>query len=738
MKPTSHTESAATNSSTDFSYMNSWQPNEQNEPDDVAATSRASVLFFIDEMNCAQCIWHLEKLPAMHAAISHVDVNFGTSTVKVTFDYKRLKISDVAGMIRTIGYYPRLIDEKDDLASLHLRERRSALLRIGISAALAGQIMIMAVAVYAGATAEFERLFSWISFFLAVPAVTYCAWPFYRKSYVQAINTSITIDLPIAIAIGLGFGFSCLRLWQGSDDIYFDSIVVLVFLLLSARFMLDQVQKGIFRSSHLRSFYQPTTVVRVRDNPFRREKVESRFLHQGDVIELSPGDICPVDGVLIDDRGYFDNSVITGEYRPVSIKVNQSVYAGAKNMHQSVRIHATQIGDATRLGQIIAAVHENLQDKSRTLDTSGTLARIFTVAILAGGLATFIGFSFVDLETAFSRTLSLVIIACPCALALATPLTISMSLARLARRGILVKNLALYEKLPNAEIFFFDKTGTLTEGEFKVLQLTEHMPKAPAYLLAIESQSTHPIAVAICRHLRKEFTPQILPEVTDFQVIPAGGVRAQIENHSVRVVPAQQETQQNGLCSIVEMYIDDQKAATVSLGDKPRARSFDMIKALNHAMKKTFIISGDQQVPVQYLANKLQVSGSFSRQSPEAKGAVIQNHAHAVMIGDGVNDAIALSTADIGIALHGNIETSLQASDVFITEGNIENVSHLYFATLKTRNTVRNTLTFSAIYNLTGVTLAVAGYINPLVAAIVMPASSLIVITMAIMGVRRV
>lgn len=708
-----------------------------------------SLEFYLEGVHCAACIWLVEKLPEYVAGVQSARLNLSNSTARVTIA-PDARFEPVAKMLANWGYRPHVITQSAETEKLARRDQVLMLSRIGIAAFASGNLMILSVALYSGLSGPLAHYFEWLSLLLAAPAVTFSAWPFYRQAWGQIRHSrQISIDVPIALSLLLGTLGGIYELVWGTRQIYFDSLAMLVFLLLFSRYALMRTQQTVLRQDRLLAFYTPEAVDRLESDQF--VSVSLNQLNTGDVIRVKAGMRLPADGQVISGEALLDMSVLTGEAFPQPVKPGDDVYCGTHNQQGELLVKLAAMGTASRLGQILLRSQANLEEKTRLVRLADRLARRFVGLVLT--LAGVLCLVFVSHpQTALVRVLALAIISCPCALALATPLMVQISLKRALARGFFVRKAESLERLPDVQTIVFDKTGTLTQGRFELLTSEGLTPEISAAIIALETRSPHPVARALVLSLSHTLAVQHTKaaEVEDFENLPQGGVTGRTADGtrwSIYPDPdyrpaADSEAEANVSAGHVMVRLIVSKGtetvASLLLGDRLRPEAPATIAELQAMGYQTWLLSGDQPAACAAIAQAVGIAPEnvLSRQTPEAKEAFFKAHPDAVMVGDGINDMLAMSKAKVGVSVQGSAEENLQSADIYLAEKGIGQLPALLRHASLTRNMLRLALGFSLTYNFFGISAAVLGFVTPLIAAVVMPLSALTVTGIALIGGR--
>lgn len=716
---------------------------------DDAGGGLARIDLALGGLDCGPCVWQLERLPELIAGVAESRLELRRSVLRVTFDAARVKLSVIAAALAGLGYEPKPAKGRDHEAARRSDDRRQ-LVRLGVAGALAGNIMIFAFALYGGALGgiepEFETFFRWVS---AVLGTISLAWPgrvFFRSAIGSLRAGGLNLDVPICVALAAGGVMGALNTALGRGEIYFDSLSMLVFLLLAGRYVQHRQQRWAGDAVELLFSLMPSGARLVGADGSVRE-VPSRSLRVGDMVEVRPGESVPADGVVEDGASRVDQSLLTGEPMPASVRRGDSVFAGTVNVSSPVRVRVERTGEETRAGRLMALVEGAAGRKPEIVRFTDRVAVWFTVVVTLVAAATFAAWMFIEPGRAVDQAASLLIVTCPCALGLAVPLTMAVTIGRGAARGVLIKGGDVLERLATPGLMLIDKTGTLTAGRLSVVAWRGPEWAADA-AAAVEAASTHPVAVAI-----RGFTAGDRAEATDIVETPGGGVRGMVGARRVIVgslafvraqavdVPAHRladhdEMAARGLSPVV-VAADEHAVAVGGVGDAARPEARATLDALRAQGWRVRILSGDHAAVVRGVGATLGLPGPDCEggATPEDKlvrvREAVAGGERVVMIGDGVNDAAALAAATVGIAVHGGAEASLAAADVYLGRPGVAPVLELLEAARGAMRAVRVQLAASLAYNVAAGVLAVGGLINPMIAAVMMPLSSLTMLALA-------
>jgi Cu2+-exporting ATPase len=552
------------------------------------------------------------------------------------------------------------------------------------------------------------------------------------------------MDVPIPLGIAAGFAHGVVNTVRGGGPVYFESMTMLIFLLLAGRWIQLRRQRTSADSAELLAALSPSTARLLDGGPARLVPVES--LVPGVRVEVLPGELFPADGRVLAGESAVDTALLTGESLPVEVGPGDAVHAGTMNLSSPLEVETRSTGEETRVGRLLRLVEEYAARRAPIVLLADRLSGIFVAAVLVLAAATFALWASRGVGPALDHAIALLIVTCPCALGLSTPLATTLSIGQAARAGILVKGGDVLEALTRPGRLWLDKTGTLTEGRLRVVR---HAGPADVWnrVAAVERRSNHPAARALVEAFGSGGPDAGFPSAV--RETSGGGVEAEMDGRALVVGspafvesrcarPAQERTERIGRFTAealtpVLVGVDGVVVAAAGLGDPLRAEAAGVVARLREAGWRVGILSGDHPDVVASVGRALGLDPRECRGGvdPETKSRVVDKDKRGgtvVMVGDGVNDAAALAAADIGIAVHGGAEAALAAADVFVTRAGMDPLLEVFVGARRTLRTIRWNLGFSLVYNVFGAALAMAGLINPIVAAVLMPLSSLTVV----------
>jgi Cu2+-exporting ATPase len=710
--------------------------------------------FYLSGIHCAACVWLLEKLPEVLPGVIDARVDLLHGTIAIRFNSAKVLPSAIAKVLSGLGYTPHPI-APDERRSLQSVDDKIFLTRLGIAAFCSMNVMLLFFGRHQGVLSGIEEpyamLIAWVSLALSVPVVAFSAVPFYRTSWSSIRQLRPHIDIPIVIAILGGFFASAINTIRGASEIYFDSVTALVFLLLVGRWFQRRALQEVARASDLMHAMVPLQVSKIEEGGEQRE-VYVDSLRPTDRIAVADHASLPVDGVLLSEGATINLSILTGEASPVTVLAGEPVYAGTTNVGDPLIMAVTAVGESTRLGGILATAQSTPSRRSATADFVTKAGAAYVVGILVLATATFLYWSANGFWSAWDHAIALLIVSCPCALGIATPITLSLASARAARRGILVRNGEALERLSRVTTIAFDKTGTLTRGELEVVAVIpskEPQQEFSRFLLSLESDLMHPIARALCRHAEQQSSRGESVQFTRRSVVPGFGIEGELVDGSVvRVGSVRWLFDGNATTSLAQSeFVSEHQAvgrtviglevsgslvSLYALGDRVRPEAESVLQTLQGRGVSTQLISGDSTPSVAAISDGMKtvpfavVKGELT---PEEKALHVEGYGERIaFVGDGANDGLALSKAGVGIGLAGGAAMTLAVSDLYLTRPDLNLVVEALDGARRTVKQVHRHLFISIVYNVIAAGFAMSGFIGPLAAALIMPLSSLSVI----------
>lgn len=705
----------------------------------------------IDGMHCAACVWLLERVPRVVPGVSEARVNWRRATLTVRWSPEQALLSSIAERVAKLGYRPFPLVSQTTARGDQVGNR-SRMIQLALAFAAAGNNMLIAVGLYLGAFSHMSDgmlgLLRWASCVVGVFSLLGPGRTFFRGALAALRSRSPHMDLPVALGLAIGGVAGLINTVLGRGEIYFDTLSVLVFLLLLGRWM--QVRQQDRAASALDVLYRVTPRIAHRVDDDGVHDVPGDVLIVGDQVEVRVGDVIPADGEVIGGETTCDQSVLTGESVPVTLRVGDAAAAGTTNLGAVIRLRIRAVGAATRIGSVLEEVERASTQRAPIVRFADRIAGWFVAYVLLAAGITFGAWMTLDASVAVDHTVALLIVACPCALGLATPLAISVALGRAARRKILVKGGEALQHLSRPGQLWLDKTGTITRGEMTVV-CWQGDDADFARLAALEAQVVHPIATAVVRHAeRLGLTPPRAQAEAG-----TGGVMGMVDGHRIVAGHARFVAEATGT-PIPEAFMkpatgwvheghsplfvarDGRVIGVCALGDPIRDDARATVDGLRARGWSVGILSGDHADVVRSVGIQLGLDPKDCRGGllPQDKVRIVERReaggAPTVMVGDGVNDSGALMAATVGVAVRNGAEASMRAAPVYLGRPELGALLELLDGARSTVQTIRITLGISLAYNAIAVTLAGLGTMSPLVAALLMPASSLTVIAVAV------
>jgi Cu+-exporting ATPase len=700
-------------STEDYSYL--------DEPDFsvkyATGAERSEMRFYVGGIRCGKCVRSMEGLVGNMPGLRRLRIEMGKNLAHVEVDPAILKFSEVADAISRLGFSLVPLASETAFEAVRAKEDQQDLIRLAVAGACAGNIMTFAFANYFGAS-SWSALFSWLSFIAYLPVVGFVAVPFYKGAWQSLKSRQISIDLPMTVASLAGFAFSVVELLRGRSDTYFDSLSGFLFLILISRFAHKRLERNFLRPQELSESLRLERVRKVEPSGWSWRTLE--MLVPGDRFLVHAHETLPADAELISSKGYFSLAWLTGEAIGKTFLRGAVVPAGARLISGDALLQVKRSLADTSFGKILQEVQHFSLSKNRVVISADLWAQRLLATVFLVGVTFLILYWSISPEEAVRRTLALLIVACPCAMAFGTPLALASSLKRAQAKGLVVRDANVFEKLNRIKTVFFDKTGTLTETD---LTLTSDSTRVPTVyqkiILGLENGSFHPIAFAF----RKAFgSLNLVPPVDSFQETPAVGVSGYIYGKFYELRKNTLNPSEIG-CTLFE---DERAVHRFTFRAGIKADALQTLRGLRAQGYEVILLSGDQKAVVNELANALEFEPHdvHAEQLPHEKAAVVRASKGSLMVGDGVNDTLAMIESSASVAVSGGIATALKTADVYLAEEGIRGVAALLDISKNAFSLIRRNLFISATYNTVAGALALSGFVNPFVAALLMPISS--------------
>ena len=691
------------------------------------------VELLVPGMKCGGCMRKVETALAAIPGVLTARANLTGHRAAVSFDAGLSDVDAIVGALAKAGYDARPYRPEVHGGTEADREGRGLLMRIGVAGFAAMNVMLLSVSVWSGAEGVTRDLMHWISAMIALPAIAYAARPFFAGAFGALRHGRLNMDVPISLAILLSAGASLAETAAGGAHAYFDAGIMLTFFLLIGRYLEHRTRaQARSAAAELMQLTGQSAMVLQQDGSRRLVPVEE--LRVGMRIDVAPGERVPADGRVMAGRGEIDRSMITGESAPELATHGTEVLAGCMNLNGALELVITRTGDETMLAQIARLVDEAARGRSRYDRLADRIARIYAPAVhILAGVA-FVGWWIAagDAWAAAMIAVAVLIVTCPCALALAIPTVHTVASGALFRRGIFLKDGAALERLAAVDRVVFDKTGTLTNA----LPAIDEAPDADHPLwpvaVALAVRSRHPRARAIAaRALEEEIQPV---EVTDVVEHPGLGVEGRLDGETVRLGrPGWAGAETGGGVRVLGLCGE---TASFTFTEALRPGAVDVVSRLAAEGRAVTILSGDAAGPVADVAGRLGIADTHAALLPGEKSgylsALVASGEHPLMVGDGLNDAPALSAAHVSMSPAGASDVAQSAADLVFTGERLDAVTTAIDIARTAQRRAIQSLGIALVYNAIAIPMAMAGLVTPLIAAVAMSGSSCLVVLNAL------
>ena len=699
----------------------------------------SEVSLIIEGIHCSACVWLNEKALHKMEGVIDASINFTNNKAQITWADNVVKLSSIIDMIRAIGYNAYPYDAS--IQEVHAnRERKDYYLRMAVAIFASMNVMWIAVAQYAGFFSgmqqDMKTILNIAEGILATPVLFYSGWIFFRGSYYGMKNGVVNMDLLVATGATLTYLYSIYITIIEHGEAYFDSVSMIITFVLIGKFLEVLSKKNAADTLDIIGKHLPSEVNVVRDEKIISVKLEN--VNVGDTVVVSSGEKVLLDGEITQGEGSFDESSLTGESDPIHKKVGDRVISGTLSINADVHFRATKDFEHSTLSNLVALLEGAINKKPKIEQLANRLSEHFSTAILLLAFATFFVWWFWphSFEESLMVGISVIVIACPCALGLATPVATLIGLNLGAKKGILFKEAAQIETMAKVDTLLVDKTGTLTVGKPKVVKEKILDPFDTSLLFSLVKSSKHPISQGVYEHIFDEHIDEIIfdtfTQIASKGIIAAKGEHIIVGGNQKLMLENGIEVEYSSKNALFFFAVDGKVVAIYELHDLVKEGASELINTLKSQNIETIMLTGDNQKSAQEIAKRIGLQNIHAELSPEEKLAFVEKLQSegrvVVMVGDGVNDILALARADIGIVMGSGSDIAVDVSDVVLLNDSLESLLAAFKISNTTFHLIKQNFGISLLYNAITIPLAMAGYVIPLIAALSMSFSSLLVV----------
>ena len=716
--------------------------------------------FKISGMSCAACSSRIEKslngMPGVYSAT----VNLAAEKATVEYNAHELSLIQIQDKVKKLGYEAHNLADARDVdreKKVRLAEIRGQRLRLTLSALLSFPLLLGMLLHSFGLMGSISKFLMnpYLQLVLATPVQFVAGWPFYRGAWAALRNGSANMDVLVALGTSAAYFYSIANVLTGDPHLYFETSAILITLIILGK-LLEAIAKGR-TSEAIKSLMglQPKTARVIRGGEELDVPIETVVV--GDIIVVRPGEKVPVDGVITEGTSTLDESMLTGESLPVDKKAGDTVVGATINKFGAFKFAATKVGKDTALAQIVRIVEEAQGSKAPIQRFADVVSGYFVPAVVAIAVLTFLGWYLLLDPGNFPRALvnftAVLVIACPCALGLATPTSIMVGTGKGAENGILIKGAEHLENAHRLTTIVLDKTGTITKGQPTVTDIIALSDLSASNLLKIAAQveksSEHPLAQAIVKYAQDQNLP--LESLESFVAIPGQGVKAVIEGQEV-LVGTRRLMQENKIAfetavaeierleqqgkTVMLLAVEQSLSGLIAVADTVKENSAQAIAELQNLGLEVWMITGDNERAARAIASSIGIKNVLAEVLPEHKAekvAALKKEGKVVgMVGDGINDAPALATADVGFAIGTGADVAIEAADITLMRGDLNGIAAAIRLSKATMRNIKQNLFWALVYNSLGIPLAASGYLTPVLAGTAMAFSSVSVVLNAL------
>ena len=702
------------------------------------------IALIIEGIHCSACVWLNEKVLSKQDGIVEVSINYTNNKAKIVWDGSLIKLSQIIETIRSIGYnaYPYDPSSGEERATAQRREYNSKLL-VGVFATM--NVMWIAIAQYAGyftgMQSNIKNILNFAEFILATPTLFYTGSVYFKGAYYGIKHRYITMDFLVATGATLTYVFSLYAMFSKSTEVYFDSVTMIVTFVFAGKYLEILTKKKAVDTLDAFGSSMPSEVMIVKGEKKILTSVES--VEIGEIIEVRAGDKVVIDGIITMGEGSFDLSRLTGESIPMLAQKGDKILSGSICLDSVIRYCVTHEFSSSMLSKLVTLLEDAMNKKPKIEKLANQISGYFSRTILFLALSTFLFWFYQSgsFETGLIIAISVIVIACPCALSLATPVATLVGLGLAAKRGILFKEAGFLETMAKCDTLVLDKTGTITKGKPEVVEYVYRQNFDRSLLNALVCSSTHPISQGIMNFLKDSGELLGVRQLEQIKTVEAKGVKAFYEGSSLLGGNAKM-MEEEGISIVMPQNIDTLShyffavngvlVAVFGLRDSLKEGAKESITALKRLGLEIVMLSGDHLSVTQEIAKEVGIEIFEAALLPHEKAAYIealrQKGKKVVMAGDGINDSLALSQSEIAISMGSGADVAVDVSDIILTNDSVKSLYEAFIIARKSLRVVKENLLFSLLYNIITIPLAMSGHIIPLFAALSMSLSSLVVV----------
>ncbi|WP_109097305.1 heavy metal translocating P-type ATPase metal-binding domain-containing protein [Aquimarina sp. AU58] len=696
------------------------------------------ITLYIPHMHCSSCIWILENLHKLQPAITASQVNFPKKTVRITFNSDRISLKALVTLLNSIGYEPYI--SLDDYSTGETKINRSLIYKLGIAGFAFGNVMFLSFPEYFEVSEywleQYKHVFRWLMFTFSLPVVFYAAQDYFISAYKGLRSKILNIDIPIALGILVLFLRSTTEIIFDWGTGFFDSLTGLVFFLLLGKFFQQKTYSFLSFERDYKSYF-PIAVTRIAFSQHKKERKEENIqvydIKKGDRLLIRNGELIPVDAILIEGDAQIDYSFVTGESESVTKQSGDTLFAGGRQLYGAIEIEVLKSVEQSYLTQLWSNDVFNKDKTASFTNLTDAISKYFTITILCIAVLATSFWLFVDPSKAAQVFTAVLIIACPCALALARPFALGNILRIFGKTKFYLKNADVIERLARVDTMIFDKTGTITttitsEVTYEGMKLT---PEEESLLKNTLRASNHPLS----RTLYNILAEHDILTLDEYHEHIGKGIEGKLEEDTIKIGSANfvgQDINSEITNTTVHISTNEQYKGHYVFHNQYRKgvkRVFDQLSK----DYKLAILSGDNEGEKEYLKKLLPKNTSLLfDQKPDDKLNYIkslqQHNQNVIMVGDGLNDAGALAQSDVGIAVSENVNVFSPACDAILDASKFDTISVYLNLSKKAIAIIKSSFVLSFLYNIIGLYFAVTGQLSPVIAAILMPLSSISIV----------